>query len=49
MIPGTANEKIRGDVVAAPGEGIDTGDWEQPQDVAIVQSQDITGIEFPSL
>ena len=45
-IPGIANEKIRGDMVDAPGEGIDTDDWEQSQAVPIIQTQDITGIEF---
>ena len=38
-IPGIANEKIRGDMVDAPGEGIDVGVWEQSQAVLIAQTQ----------
>jgi hypothetical protein len=46
-IPGTANEEIRGDSVD-PGEGINIGDREQPQDVSMVKNKTFQ-IEFINL
>ena len=48
-IPGTANEEIRGDMVSAPREVIDTSDGKESQAVPMIQKQDITGVKIPNL
>ena len=49
-ISGTANEEIRGDMVDAPGDDIDTGDQELLQAEPLIHMQDIAAeIEFTNL
>ena len=48
-ILGKANKEIRDYMVDTPGADIDMGDQVQSQAVPIVQTQDITGIEFLNL
>ena len=47
-ITGKTHKEIRGDMVDASGEGIDTDDREQSQAVPMIKKQDIIGIEFPN-